>query len=352
MRREKDILDEITEAEKQAARNANRALIIQPGAVGDCILTLPLAQKLRDCFNIGTVQMLGKSSYIDYFPGRTAVDGIRDMDSVDLYKLFVRHEEFDPEDGDLLIQAFADYQIIITFLGNGGSSDFEQNLIYAANCSNPVDVWSFPLHPEPDYTEHLTNFYIETLAYMAQIDCPGHDCKQSYIRPTAADVNSGKKLLEFFRIDTSGKLVVIQPGSGGMEKCWHIDNFYALAELLCEKGFKPLFLLGPAEVERFRKSTIDRLTVMAGVVSELTLAETFQLLSVADCFVGNDSGITHMAASAAIPTVACFGPTDSTIYSPLGPKTQVAKFTPAEFASPGPESVEVVCRKVEQFLTS
>ena len=339
------------EEKKHLPVDTDKALIIQTGAVGDCILTLPLAQKLKDCFNISTVQMLGKSAYIDYFPGRTAVDQIRDMDSVDLYKLFVRHEEFELEDGDLLIDAFADYKIIITFLG-GDNSDFERNLTYTANCSNPVDVWSFPLRPGSDYNGHLTNFYIETLADIAQINRPQHHCKQSYIQPTASDINSGKKLLEFFRVDTSGPLVIIQPGSGGVEKCWHIDNFYALAEVLSEKGFKPLFLLGPAEMERFKKTMIDRLAVMAGVVSELSLAETFQLLCVADCFVGNDSGITHMAASASVPTVACFGPTDPAIYAPLGPKTEIAKFAPAEFASPMPEAVEDICRKVEQFLTS
>src|SRR4030042_1443292 len=122
-----DILSMVREAENQARRLAAQALIIQPGAVGDCVLTLPLAEFLKTHFGIGTVLMLGRSNYIEYFPGRTCIDGIKDLDSVDLHRLFIKSKGFELEDDDPLISAFAGFRHVITFLGSAGS-DFETNL--------------------------------------------------------------------------------------------------------------------------------------------------------------------------------------------------------------------------------
>jgi ADP-heptose:LPS heptosyltransferase len=40
-------------------------------------------------------------------------------------------------------------------------------------------------------------------------------------------------------------------------------------------------------------------------------------------YLGNDSGITHLAAACNTPTIALFGPTDPNIWGPQGPKVTV-----------------------------
>ena len=47
------------------------------------------------------------------------------------------------------------------------------------------------------------------------------------------------------------------------------------------------------------------------------------VLSRATCYVGNDSGVSHLAAACGAPTVAVFGPTDPAVWMPLGRKTTV-----------------------------
>jgi lipopolysaccharide heptosyltransferase III len=49
------------------------------------------------------------------------------------------------------------------------------------------------------------------------------------------------------------------------------------------------------------------------------------LLSRAGLFVGNDSGVTHLAAAAGAPTVALFGPTDPAQWAPVGPAVVVVR---------------------------
>ncbi len=60
----------------------------------------------------------------------------------------------------------------------------------------------------------------------------------------------------------------------------------------------------------------------------LELAEAGAVLSECALYVGNDSGITHLAAGLGVPTVAVFGPTDPAVWRPLGPRVRVVRGRP------------------------
>jgi heptosyltransferase-3 len=348
-----DILDMVRQAESEAQRLATRALIIQPGAVGDCILTLPLAEFLKTHLGIGTILMLGRSHYIDYFPGRTCIDGIKDLDSVDLHRLFVKSNVFELEDDDSLINVFAGYQQIITFLGAAGS-DFEANLIFTAYCSNAAGVTTLQLKPLADFAGHITGFYLNSFisAQPLELRPADRNLRKTYIAAGKSDLIQGRKILETVGIKLGQRVAVIHPGSGSIFKCWHIDNFYMLAEQLCDENIKVVFVLGPAEMEKFKRKTLDALGAIAPVLCELSLTETFQVISCSNCFIGNDSGITHLAATAGIPTIACFGPTDPIQYGPVGPQVLTFKFESSDFNSPCPDKTEKVAKQALQCLIS
>lgn len=353
-KKNQDILRILNDAERRAGRRSAKAIIIQPGAIGDCILTLPLADCLKTHFGIGSIIMLGRSDYIDYFPGRTCIDGIKDIDSIDLHRFFVEHKTFELEDGDTLIGSFAGYREIITFLGESGS-DFEANLTFTVYCSNAADVTTLKLKPPPDFKGHIAQYYIDSflasqnpeMLPAANITC---NLKKNYITPGQSDLVNGKKILQAAGIK-SGPVAIIQPGSGSVSKCWHIDNFYMLAEQLSEKDVKVAFLLGPAEMERFEKKTIDAIGVLAPILNELSLTETFQVISCANCFIGNDSGITHLASASGIPTITCFCPTDPAYFGPIGPKVSAFKLQAVDFNSPCPDKIEDIARQAIKYIS-
>jgi ADP-heptose:LPS heptosyltransferase len=56
------------------------------------------------------------------------------------------------------------------------------------------------------------------------------------------------------------------------------------------------------------------------LVGMLSLPEAAAVLRRSALFIGNDSGLMHLAAAAGAPTVGLFGPTDATIYRPAGPR--------------------------------
>ena len=97
---EKDIIELVKGAEEKACRDSRTGVIISPGAMGDCLLMLPLAKFMKQILQLGGIDFIGHTDYIEFYPGRTVVDGIRSIDSVDFYRLFTKPNDFIVEDSE------------------------------------------------------------------------------------------------------------------------------------------------------------------------------------------------------------------------------------------------------------
>jgi heptosyltransferase-3 len=354
MRSQQDILSLVQAKDAQAARESQRAVILQPGALGDCILTLPLAQAMKKSLKLGGIDVVGHAEYIGFLPGRSCVDAIRSIDSTDLHRLFAEAAQFDLIDHDPLIGMFADYAWIVTFLADE-SGNFERNLIFTANCSRSAEVFTVPLKPPEGTPQHVAAFYVDRFVDHAglppiKVKLSG---KSALIRPTKSDRSLGRQWLKQEGLDLSRKLVVLHPGSGGRHKCWHIENFTALADGVRKAGFEVLFLLGPAEMERLSQAEMRGLRDAAKCGVNLPLTQVVALLCCARAFVGNDSGATHLAAGMGLPTVALFGPTDPARYAPIGAAVKVVRDPHPRFASkPSPRLRRTVLETVVALINS
>lgn len=328
-----DILELVRRKGAEAAQNMQRGLIIQPGAIGDCILTLPLAAYMKESTHLGGIDILGHTEHIGFLPGRSCVDGIRSIDSIELHRLFTETKTFELKDRDPLISAFRDYAWIATFMGEPNSS-FEQNLIYTANCSHSAEVITLSLKPPKGFSEHLADFYIRQFVdqcgfSLSYKPIQTGDC---LIKATEADIQTGKRLMREIGLGFGEKLMVIQPGSGGTKKCWHLDNFLAVARELDSRGIEIIFLLGPTELERFGDKKIKKINSIVRCLSSLSLTQVLGLLSCVNGFIGNDSGITHLAAAMGIKTFTIYGPTNPAVYKSIGPAVTVFASKIASFA--------------------
>ena len=324
MRVNDDILDLLREKGAEAARKAQRGVILQPGAIGDCILTLPLAAFMKENLGLGSVDIIGHSEYVGILPGRTCIDSISSIDSIDLHKLFVENKEFNLTDGDPLIHIFSGYAWIATFIGKP-DSNFEQNLIFTANCSHSAEIITLSLKPSKNFSGHVTDSYIQHFISHSGLVLQSWQVQlnECLIKATDMDIIKGKELLKEIGLVSGKKLVVIQPGSGGINKCWHIDNFLAVAQKLKSEGNEVVFLLGPAEIDRFDNAAIKKIGSVAKYLRDLSLEQVLELLSHTNTFIGNDSGITHLAASLGVRTLALFGPTNPAVYKPIGPEVRI-----------------------------
>jgi ADP-heptose:LPS heptosyltransferase len=109
--------------------------------------------------------------------------------------------------------------------------------------------------------------------------------------------------------------LALHPGSGSSRKNWPAERFARLVEL--HAGGRPwLLVAGPAE-----GGVADRLARLPGAVlaRELPLRVLGAALSRAGLYIGNDSGVSHLAAAYGTPSLVLFGPTDPDVWAPWGP---------------------------------
>jgi ADP-heptose:LPS heptosyltransferase len=82
--------------------------------------------------------------------------------------------------------------------------------------------------------------------------------------------------------------------------------------------------MGPAD--RFLKDALRMPGTRQGVVhTPGNIAALMTLLKTAGGYIGNDSGVSHLAAYLGLPTVAVFGPSDPKMWRPIGPTVQIVR---------------------------
>jgi heptosyltransferase III len=117
-------------------------------------------------------------------------------------------------------------------------------------------------------------------------------------------------------------IVALAPTANWAPKTWPTDRFFALFQALREgplPGAIPAIFAGPGEAERAMSAPLLRLLPQAiDLTGRLGVPEAAACLARAALFVGNDSGLMHLAAAAGAPTLGLFGPTDPTQYAPSG----------------------------------
>jgi heptosyltransferase III len=119
-------------------------------------------------------------------------------------------------------------------------------------------------------------------------------------------------------------VLALGPTANWGGKMWPADRFAALAARLTAKGA----ILGGARVAVFgapsERDLAAPLLAALPPESRVDLVGRAELLTVAACleraalFVGNDSGLMHLAAASGAPTLGLFGPSREELYAPWG----------------------------------
>lgn len=104
---------------------------------------------------------------------------------------------------------------------------------------------------------------------------------------------------------------VIHPFSGSSKKNWPLEKYRTLARQL-ERTMPVHWCAGPEDPPLESAVRMDDLYELACWLARARL------------YIGNDSGITHLAAAVGTPVLAVFGPTDPAVWAPRGPHVRVA----------------------------
>ena len=123
-----------------------------------------------------------------------------------------------------------------------------------------------------------------------------------------------EKLLAAGVLDNES-IAVVHPTAAFVTKQWATEKFARVTEELLARGLTPVVIVAPNE-SATAESLVDQSRARAIALSDLSLPEVTALCSRAHLFVGNDSGIAHIAAAAGASSVVIFGSSNRVHWRP------------------------------------
>ncbi len=304
----------------QAHHPIRRILVLRPGAIGDTLLTFPALLALRRRFPGAEITVVGNRAPLDL--GRAA--GI--VDQADAFGAAWVSDLFADAPTPALRTRLEPFDLGVVWMHTAEAAADLALRLEAAGVLRALALVSFPL---PGSGCHVADHLLKTLAPLgicgprppvtlgANPESRSHD-PQGLAPHLPLSSGDGE--------EAGGEaqpLVVLHPGAGGRHKRWPAERFAALADRFAELGCSIAVTAGPADEEAvaaLRSAVrLARLEILEG----LALDALARILARAHRFVGNDSGVTHLAALLNVPTVALFGPFDPRYWAPIGPRVVV-----------------------------
>jgi len=284
--------------EKTTSPAPHHIAIIHTGAIGDLVQTGPLLAAVRAKWPEARVTLVGRPERGRLLEMANLVDATVDAETCSLWRARSRVGAT-----AFLPPVLAEADLVIDLLWRPGEKPWRGRIASLE-----------PIPPE-DWTRSAAAWLLEQAAGLElPVVAP-----EPVLAVPGAVREAARKALAAKGI--RGAFAAIHPGSGSVRKNWAMERFGEVARRLREEaGRQVVWLLGPAETERGIKPDARG----GAVLADLALETVAGILALADGYVGNDSGVTQLAAAVrgaegrTTPTVALFGPTDVRVWGPRG----------------------------------
>ena len=274
-------------------------LVIRGGAIGDFILTLPAIRLLRMAFPEATVEILGCYPVIQLVEGRYYAQLTHNLNSALWVSLFTPQVKLDKA----LCWYFARFQKVINYLNDECLS---HNLLHAGvrhliQGSSQIDNGAHAAYQLAKPLKKLSLFLQHPAAHLF----PSHQDQQ-------------KALYMLKSMGYKTPFFVMHPGSGGRHKNWPLVCWKALFFWAIQKfpDFNLICVGGEADKLALEYLSHQICSLRICFFDSLPLPILTGLLSQASLFVGQDSGISHIAAATGIHCILLYGPTNPHIWAP------------------------------------
>ncbi|HEX5417032.1 MAG TPA: glycosyltransferase family 9 protein [Chloroflexota bacterium] len=325
--------------------DVRQILALRPGAIGDTLLTFPALRTLRERFPGAGLTVVGNRPALEL--GRGA--GL--LDTADAFGADWVSDLFGDEPTDALKQCLERYDLAIVWLHTAEAARDLARMLRAAGVRAVLPALSFPA---PGSRHHLAEHLRDELAPLGVAAASaegrvlpplpgGEGGGEGGVVPgdnVRGRIPSALTLTLFPRERESAEcqlhqlasdrhahggtpLLVLHPGAGARYKRWPAERYAELAGRFAAEGCEVAVTAGPADEEAVEAFIRAARGIEARVLAGLRLDALAAELARASLVIGNDSGITHLAALVGAPTLALFGPYDPAYWRPIGPRVAV-----------------------------
>ena len=297
-----------------------KLLIVHHGALGDVVATFPALIRLRRSF--AHIDALLRGRLGEMAAGLKIIDRCYPLESAAFLSLY--SEPVHPN----TVQFLNTYDVIVLF---------SRLRALHQTVSKHIKGSAYLIPPRPDINQNI-NVVRHLLVALAGCGLINH------VDENDDEILSARKCKYYREKEHHQASVLIHPGSGSTKKNWPLANFVKIALILESRGWRPEFIIGPADL--FMASSLKTQEGLGAKIHIMDdLNELVVLLKTAGGFTGYDSGVSHLAAFLGLPSVAVFGPSDPYQWKPFGPCVAVVR--PKLDCSPCFETKNLNCESME-----
>ncbi len=184
-----------------------------------------------------------------------------------------------------------------------GFKSYQYSQLHNHQAPSPLLIWQ----------QQKTHSVEQQLALLGWTGVPVTDRPRTSLGIDPAATETVNRLLLEEKLDDQ-KIAVIHPAAAFATKQWATEHFARVTEWLAERGFTSVAIAAPNE-----RPLLDKLKSEASarvVTLDLSLPEVTALAVRSKLFVGNDSGIAHIAAAVGMPAVVIFGSSNTAHWRP------------------------------------
>ena len=285
--------------------------VLRAGALGDFLLGIPALRALRQHFPAARVTLAGPLPAARFAAEMSLVDELMSIDDPRLAPLF------DEGAVPAVVEPLRELDIAVAWLSRA------QATARHLETAGARQVIAAPPFCRDAGAPHVADWLLETLSPLGVRAEPTWDT-QPWLRAEQA----GRAWATAWHARELGgaRFLVLHPGSGSARKNWTGERWArVVVRVSAAAGLRAVVTAGPADdaaVTVFLDSLrgLDRKPL---VLREPDLSHLAGVLERATLYMGNDSGVTHLAAGLGAPTVTVFGPTNPHVWRPRGPRVRV-----------------------------
>lgn len=293
-------------------KNVERILVIRLRSIGDTVLSTPSLIALKRFLPDTRVDILLEGWVAPLLDGFDAVDNVL-VAGDDLGARLQTAREIRRNKYDVVFNLHGGTTATFFARASGarhlvGFASYQYSFLYDHRIAAAAEFWG---RKEVHSAE-------QQLALLGSVGVPVQDLPFSRLAVTPESTVSVNEKLAAETQRRGGffdRIALMHPAAAFDTKQWATENFARVAEFLAEKGLGTVAVAAPGE-----QAVLDAVTAHSRVpvvtFDDLTLPEITALASKAGIFVGNDSGIAHIAAAVGTPAVVIFGSSNRVHWRP------------------------------------
>jgi ADP-heptose:LPS heptosyltransferase len=299
----------------------DRLILIRPGALGDTLLLLPALALTRRQWPEAEITLVAREDVARLALVARLADHVSPYESVHWLPLFV--EGPPASDSAHELRRILTGSVVVAWISD--ADGIVSRNLYHLGAKVAVLARG---RPDSNVVEHMAVTLargLEPLGLKAPSSLEDLSAIMPQLTGTDRDLTRLEALQHTF-VSSYQRVVAFHVGSGGASKRWPPSRFATLIERSASCGMTPVLIAGPQDEESIQAVLAACTTVShLPVVRDLSLGELGALLGRVAAYVGNDSGVTHLAALYGAPTLALFGPSNPIHWAPLGRRVRVLR---------------------------